>query len=647
MSQVWARCVPGQMKPGRCVPEGLSTSEEQVGQLLGSSPSPGTPESSLHEALDQCMTALDLFLTNQFSEALSYLKPRTKESMYHSLTYATILEMQAMMTFDPQDILLAGNMMKEAQMLCQRHRRKSSVTDSFSSLVNRPTLGQFTEEEIHAEVCYAECLLQRAALTFLQDENMVSFIKGGIKVRNSYQTYNSQDHQNCMNPPPGSLPEAQLEGVPAPNPHPQQWLKQDLASLCRELDSLVQSSQYCKGENHPHFEGGVKLGVGAFNLTLSMLPTRILRLLEFVGFSGNKDYGLLQLEEGASGHSFRAVLCVMLLLCYHTFLTFVLGTGNVNIEEAEKLLKPYLNRYPKGAIFLFFAGRIEVIKGNIDAAIRRFEECCEAQQHWKQFHHMCYWELMWCFTYKGQWKMSYFYADLLSKENCWSKATYIYMKAAYLSMFGKEEYKPFGDDEVELFRAVPGLKLKIAGKSLPTEKFAIRKSRRYLSSKPISLPVPALEMMYIWNGYAVIGKQPTLTDGMLEIITKAEEMLEKGPENEYSVDDECLVKLLKGLCLKYLGRAREAEENFRSISANEKKIKYDHYLIPNALLELALLFMEQGRNEEAIKLLESAKQNYKNYSMESRTHFRIQAATLQAKSSLENSSRSMVSSVSL
>ncbi|XP_045333285.1 tetratricopeptide repeat protein 39A isoform X7 [Leopardus geoffroyi] len=565
----------------RCLPPSAMSSAGAADAL----PAGRTPVSSLHEALDQCMTALDLFLTNQFSEALSYLKPRTKESMYHSLTYATILEMQAMMTFDPQDILLAGNMMKEAQTLCQRHRKKSSVTDSFSNLVHRPTMDQFTEEEIHAEVCYAECLLQRAALTFLQDENMVSFIKGGIKVRNSYQTY-------------------------------------------KELDSLVQSSQYCKGENHRHFEGGVKLGVGAFNLTLSMLPTRILRLLEFVGFSGNKDYGLLQLEEGASGHSFRAVLCVMLLLCYHTFLTFVLGTGNVNIEEAEKLLNPYLKRYPKGAIFLFFAGRIEAIKGNVDTAIQRFEECCEAQQHWKQFHHMCYWELMWCFTYKGQWKMAYFYADLLSKENSWSKATYIYMKAAYLSMFGKEDYKPFGDDEVELFRAVPGLKLKIAGKSLPTEKFAIRKSRRYLSPKPISLPIPALlgkprlhwggnltdllpypqEMMYIWNGYAVIGKQPELTDGILEIITKAEETLEKGPENEYSVDDECLVKLLKGLCLKYLGRVQEAEENFRSISS---------------------------------------KQNYKNYSMESRTHFRIQAAILQAKSSLENGNRSMVSSVSL
>lgn len=40
--------------------------------------------------------------------------------MYHALTYATMLEMQAMMTFDPQDIVNAGNTMKEAQAVCQR-----------------------------------------------------------------------------------------------------------------------------------------------------------------------------------------------------------------------------------------------------------------------------------------------------------------------------------------------------------------------------------------------------------------------------------------------------------------------------------------------------------------------------------------------
>lgn len=42
------------------------------------------------------------------------------------------------------------------------------------------------------------------------------------------------------------------------------------------------------------------------------------------------------------------------------------------------------------------------------------------------------------------------------------------------------------------FRQVPGLKQKIAGKSLPTEKFAIRKARRYLAENPIPLPAPPL-----------------------------------------------------------------------------------------------------------------------------------------------------------
>ncbi|GAB0193156.1 tetratricopeptide repeat protein 39A [Grus japonensis] len=509
-------------------------------------PEPRSPTSDLNMALHECMAALDLFLNNKFSDALASLQAKTKDSMYHALTYATILEMQAMMTFDPQDILNAGNTMKEAQATCQKVKDRSQEDH-----VDRVLYG------ICSSLCM--CYDDRGL-----DENMVSFIKGGIKVRNSYQTY-------------------------------------------RELDSLIQSPHYVKGENHLHFEGGVKLGVGAFNLTLSMFPARILRLLEFVGFSGNKEHGLLQLQEGASSYSFRSVLCTMLLLCYHTFMTFVLGTGKGNVEEAERLLKPYLARYPKGAIFLFFAGRIETLKGNIDAAVNRYEECCEAQQYWKQFHHMCYWELMWCFTYKRQWKMAFFYADLLSKENTWSKATYIYMKAAYLSMFGPDDCSPFGDSEVELFRIVPSLKLKIAGKSLPTEKFAIRKARRYLSSNPIPLPVPPLEMMYIWNGYAVIGKCPNLTEGMLETLIEAEEALARSSATELLADDQCVIKLLKGLCLKHLGKISEAEGHFNYIYLNEKKIKYDHYLIPNALLELAILYLDQDRREEAIKLLERAK----------------------------------------
>ncbi|KAM3864261.1 tetratricopeptide repeat protein 39A [Diretmus argenteus] len=537
---------------------------------------------TLKECLDECMEALDLFLNNRFNESLERLRPRVNESMYHALIYATVLEMQATMTFQHDDITNAGNTMKSAQEVCQRFRRKSA------SLSNKSAGESLTEVQLHAEACYAECQLQRAALTFLQDENMVSFIKGGIKVRNSYLIY-------------------------------------------KEIHSYIQSLNSLKGPSHIHLEGAISFGIGAFNLTLSLFPARILKVLEFAGFSGDKDYGLSQLHAGATGTNLRSMLCALLLLCYYTFLTFILGTGDGEVAEAEELLKPFRRRYPQGAIFLFFAGRTEEIKGNIDGAVALFEDGCKAQQEWKQFHHMCYWELMWCFTYKRVWKMAYFYADLLSQESRWSKAMYVYMKAAYLSMLPQDEARPFGEDEVDLFRKVPTFKQKIAGKSPPTEKFAIRKARRYKAQCPVRLPVPVLEMMYIWNGFTMIKKRPELTEGIMQTLMEAERILLKSPENEYSVDDRCVINLLKGLCLKNQGHVQAAEECFNKVYTSEKKIKYDHYLVPNALLELSLLYVDQGRRDKAVKLLHKAKNNYKEYSMESRTQFRVHAALAKLK----------------
>lgn len=78
--------------------------------------------------------------------------------------------------------------------------------------------------------------------------------------------------------------------------------------------SSSSSSQSCPGTSRPLLLLGSQAGPwGAWALLASDCPLV------------PQDYGLLQLKEGASGHSFRAVLCVMLLLCYHTFLTFVLG----------------------------------------------------------------------------------------------------------------------------------------------------------------------------------------------------------------------------------------------------------------------------------------------------------------------------------
>ncbi|TRY98289.1 hypothetical protein DNTS_034050 [Danionella cerebrum] len=381
------------------------------------------------------------------------------------------------------------------------------------------------------------------------------------------------------------------------------------------------------------YEGGVKLGIGSFNLCkekrdpqlislqmLSLLPARILRLLEFIGFSGNREFGLSQLREGAAGHSLRSVLCVLTLLFYHTYVCLILGTGEGNLMEAEALLEPYIERYPRGSIILFYSARIALLRGNFEKAQVKFQECISAQQQWRQVHHLCYWELMWCHSFMQQWMEAYRYAQLLCTESRWSKAIYVYQKAAILSMMSEEEVKDTGENIQELFRQVECLKQRLAGKSIPTEKFAVRKSRRYCSDAPVKLVIPALK----WRSVS-------------ESVGGSGALLCVSEPSEYHPDDQCLVQMLKGLCLKHLGRLMQAELCFTQVLSSERLIRYDHYLVPFSLYELGLLYKQRGDFTRATRCIQDAKLNYKDYSMESRLHFRIHAALNSLKSSPTNS----------
>uniref|UniRef100_A0A8C5EV88 Tetratricopeptide repeat protein 39B n=1 Tax=Gouania willdenowi TaxID=441366 RepID=A0A8C5EV88_GOUWI len=503
----------------------------------------------LETVLKECSGALDLFLNNRFMDALALLKPRN-QSMYHAMGYSSILVMQAGMTFEPKDMDAAMSASLPIVSICP----------------TSPVVSFVSTEEMHAELCYAEVLLQKAALTFL-DESIIGFIKGGMRIRNSYQIY--KDCQAMIN------------------------AMEDKEKLTSTLT---------------HFRGGVSMGIGSFNLMLSLLPSRVLRLMEFLGFSGDREMGLSELRSGAASNSLRSILSTLTLLMFHLYISVILGIGDGDLKEAEALLAPYKNKFPNGALILFYTARIAVLKGNFTFAQEKYLACIASQEEWRQIHHLCYWELMWAYSFEQNWREAYHYANLLSKESKWSQAVYVFQKAAILSMLPEEEVTELGENVVQLFRQVEGLRLKIAGKSIPTEKFAAKKAQRYVSSVPGKLVVPALEMMYVWNGFTVVGKRPELTENILSTLEKTEDQLRNETHpSEYHQDDECLVQLLKGLCLRELGRLVQAEICFNRVIS-----RWSHLTAPHHTLELTACFF--------------AMMNYKDYSMESRLHFRIHAA---------------------
>jgi len=119
-------------------------------------------------------------------------------------------------------------------------------------------------------------------------------------------------------------------------------------------------------------------------------------------------------------------------------------------------------------------------------------------------------------------KLQIFITFLFSEESNWSKCLYTYLKAIFIY-----ELKPENSDQVEtLMRMVPQLKKRIAGKSLPVEKFVVRKARKYLEQGK-RLVAPVHEILSMWNQLSMLKNNENFRDLHLKKINEEFNLLEE------------------------------------------------------------------------------------------------------------------------
>lgn len=250
--------------------------------------------------------------------------------MYHAMGISVFSFLEAILTFEPQHISHASDQVKICLDICNKSRSKFSLTKDlltpFSS--NSDYYNKLTDQEAHAELCYADMLLLKSILTFVEDETLKNFLVGGMKIRSCYNGY----------------------------------------KFCGEI--LKYKKNWNSPESKLHFESGVKMGIGTFNLMISLLPQRVIKLLEFIGFSGNKAKGLADLMAGYEmKEGLRRNLSIMTLLGYHLIVCPVVCYQDGDLKFADEILQGQLQIYPNGLWFLFFKGRLEFMKGNLEQAI--------------------------------------------------------------------------------------------------------------------------------------------------------------------------------------------------------------------------------------------------------------------------------------
>ena len=219
----------------------------------------------LEEGLEAAREAIDKFLNNKFDEARDIVQPlyvyshqlleqrcqylfssRADRSIYHALGYGVFMYLKAVMTFEQKHIEEASAVLTRACDTISRFRKKSGgLVDSLGKMLRKADYDSYTDAEVHAELCFAEVLLLKAVLTLCEDETLVSFVKAGLKVRTCYQSF-------------------------------------------RDCWTIMQERKWDNDQHRLDFESGVRMGVGSFNLMISLLPARVMKLLEWIGFGGSK-----------------------------------------------------------------------------------------------------------------------------------------------------------------------------------------------------------------------------------------------------------------------------------------------------------------------------------------------------------------------
>lgn len=132
---------------------------------------------------------------------------------------------------------------------------------------------------------------------------------------------------------------------------------------------------------------------------------------------------------------------------------------------------------------------------------------------------------------------------------------YTYQKASLMCMLDPNVLTSSEKRTIDtLMHEVPQYKQRIAGKSLPMEKFACKRAERFFLTG--YLVIPAIELMFLWNLFKITGKHFPIADGVYKIIENTLSSLDSSGTNDpirkYESDNRALLLLLKGACLRHM-----------------------------------------------------------------------------------------------
>ncbi|XP_040567969.1 tetratricopeptide repeat protein 39C isoform X2 [Lepeophtheirus salmonis] len=366
-------------------------------------------------------------------------------------------------------------------------------------------------------------------------------------------------------------------------------------------------------QNIKRLMSAVSFGFGLFHLAVSLLPPKLLNVIHFLGFEGDRQTGIQALHFTRQGSDMRGPLATLALLWFHTIVRPFFGLDGANLrsgaDAAQRLIDSSKADFSTSALFLFFQGRVDRLKSNFPAALRSYEHALSVSSQ-REVRLLCLHEVGWSYILMLSWERSSEAFLQLKKESRWSKGFYSYLSSVCLGASGNV------DRALELAEETPDLVHKPPNNQL--EKFLYRRANKILTDiddvDKNYFRLLGYELLYLWNALGACLRQHSHAT----IQTDCEKIDVPALEG--------VRQLILGSLFSDSRQASKAKICFGKAIKDGELVK-EYHTSAFAAYELGMVLSKNpSTRAEGRSYLEFARDNYKNYDFENRLNVRIHSA---------------------
>ncbi|KAJ8012105.1 hypothetical protein DPEC_G00065220 [Dallia pectoralis] len=540
------------------------------------------------------LKGINMLLNNGFKESDQLFRKYRTHSPLMSFGASFVSFLNAMMTFEEEKMQIAFDDLRATERLCEGGH--GNVIETIKNKIKRndsQRSGVAIVDRLQRQILIADCQVYLAVLSFIKQE-LSAYIKGGWILRKAWKMYNKCYSDISQLQEGTNMRSSDQQGSPSRSTAPANPTTTGLTP--EALDRL---------------KGSVSFGYGLFHLCISMVPPHLLKIVNLLGFPGDRSQGLSALTYASESKDMKAPLATLSLLWYHTVVQpfFALDGSDTQagLMEAKAILQRQEPVYPNSSLFTFFKGRVQRLEGQINSALTSFQNALLLATDQREIQHMCLYEIGWCSMIELRYGDAHNAFQRLSAKSRWSQCYYAYLTGVTQGASGDLE------GAATVFKDVQKLYKR---KNNQIEQFSMKRAERLTKHPPSKelCILAVIEVLYLWKAL------PNCSTSKLQTMNQVLQGID-------DVSCDGLKNLLLGDIYRCVGNMQDSVRCFHLASRDEMGYQTNSYVQPYSCYELGCFLLDSPESaDKGTALLLQAKEDYAGYDFQNRLHVRIHSA---------------------